>query len=78
MPEIMISYSHDDATLAARIERQLTDAGYKVWRDISSIPGSAEWDIAIQQAIEQPFSGLMRYQPLAKFTQHRKIKALIG
>ncbi len=52
MSKIMISYSRANESVARDIERDLDKAGYSVWRDTSSIPGSAEWDIAIQKAID--------------------------
>ncbi|MBZ0285646.1 MAG: toll/interleukin-1 receptor domain-containing protein [Anaerolineae bacterium] len=52
MSKIMISYSRANESVARDIERDLDKGGYSVWRDTSSIPGSAEWDIAIQKAID--------------------------
>ncbi len=52
MNHIMISYSRKDEGFAERIERDLTAEGHRIWRDTNSIPGSADWDIAIQHGID--------------------------
>lgn len=41
--EIFIAYSHQDLADAEQIEKCLSSSGLRCFRDVTAIPGSAEW-----------------------------------
>ncbi len=53
MLKIFISYAREDARdLAQRLTQDLRALGYNVWLDVSAIPGGADWERDIENAIE--------------------------
>ena len=49
--DIFIAYSHEDLADAEKIEKHLSSSGLQCFRDVITIPGSAEWIVEIARAI---------------------------
>lgn len=49
---VFISYAHPDEEIAKIIESYLVDAGLKVFRDVTNIQPGDNWDLAIEQALD--------------------------
>lgn len=53
MANVFISYAHADAQFVHdQLLPALQQLGYEVWLDLDSIPGSAQWQSAITQGIQ--------------------------
>jgi hypothetical protein len=52
MASVFLSYAHEDASLAKRVEATLNAGGFDVWRDLSSTRAGAEIVAAVARAIE--------------------------
>jgi WD40 repeat protein len=51
---IFISYAHrDSATLALRLQKDLTAAGFEVWLDSRALHGGDTWTLEIEQGIDR-------------------------
>ena len=48
---IFISYSREDGPFVQKLARNLRDAGYQVWQDVSGVHGGQEWVEEIDQAL---------------------------
>jgi hypothetical protein len=49
---VFISYARPDQAIAAEVERFLTAAGVRVFRDTSDINAGDNWDLRIEQALQ--------------------------
>lgn len=67
--QLFISYACEDSVFAEWLELKLTSAGYKVWRDRSSLYGGDRWTDDIETALERSsfrVLGLLSKHSLAK------------
>src|SRR5689334_18165330 len=69
MDHIFISHSHDDSDFAEILHDKLTQARFKVWRDIA-IPGGADWRTEIDQAIKEAFALILVMTSEAKASEY--------
>ncbi len=53
MPQIFISYSHDDRYLAERLAQDLIRDCYEAWIDVDGLIGGDVWQKAIESAIQR-------------------------
>lgn len=51
-PYLFISHSSKDTKYTEYLAGRLTDAGYRCWVDVDSIPAGSTWPREIQQAVE--------------------------
>ena len=51
MPDIFISYAHEDQTIARRIYRDLKSEGHNAWIDCEDLLGGSNWKIEIQKVL---------------------------
>ncbi len=52
MPQVFISYSHDDRYIAESIATDLIRDGYRAWIDVDGLIGGDVWERAIEKAID--------------------------
>lgn len=52
MSQIFISYSRKDIEFVDRLANDLTNAGFKVWYDLSGLEAGSQWGNEIQKAID--------------------------
>ena len=50
--QVFISYSRKDSEFALKLSNDLKNQGVNTWLDQTDIPGGAEWDNAIEEALE--------------------------
>src|SRR6266511_186788 len=50
--DVFIAYSRKDSAAAETVELRLLQSGLTCYRDVTNIPGSAEWMAEITKAIE--------------------------
>ncbi|MFN0084533.1 MAG: TIR domain-containing protein, partial [Blastocatellia bacterium] len=60
---VFLSYARDDQTIAERVEAVLTAAGIHVFRDKSDIHPGDNWDLKIEQALEECQSMVLLLSP---------------
>jgi hypothetical protein len=51
MSHIFISYSRQDSAIVLKVARQIEAQGYRVWVDVTSIPGGEDWAREIQKGL---------------------------
>ncbi len=61
--KVFVSYSRADEKLAAEVCSRLELDGHELWRDVSSIPGGADWSAAIEQGIRAADTFLILMSP---------------
>jgi hypothetical protein len=53
MPLVFVSYSHRDQTFAKQLVADLHKANVSIWFDLESILGGQQWDVAIENGLDQ-------------------------
>ena len=61
--QIFLSYSHNDTLLMQQVRDSLHTRGLKVWTDEDLEPGTPNWMIAIQHAIEESVAMIVIMTP---------------
>jgi hypothetical protein len=51
MPSAFLSYSRDDGSFAAELEKRLQSAGWSVWRDVHSLRAGDRWPRKLGEAV---------------------------
>ncbi|MEZ4659112.1 MAG: toll/interleukin-1 receptor domain-containing protein [Caldilineaceae bacterium] len=64
--DIFLSYSRRDAAIMQRLHADLRSEGFAVWIDEGLEPGTAHWQTAIEEAIEQARCMVVILTPNAK------------
>src|SRR5215471_1521942 len=72
-PYVFLSYSRSEGVVAKRLEQDLREHGFQVWRDVSSIdPGSPDWEEAVREGISHAYAVVLIASP--SVIQSRYIK----
>ncbi len=70
MSHIYIAYHRDDSDFAARVMRQIEDAGFRVWMDHERVRAEhIRWRESIDQAIRDAFALLVIISPAARASE---------
>ncbi len=68
--DVFIGYSREDAAAADSIQAYLTQAGLQCYRDVTNIPGSAQWVEEITSAIRDAHAFVALVSPSSASSRH--------
>lgn len=69
MPQIFISYQHDDVDFAENLKHRVEQAGFTTWMD-DRLHAGEEWRESIDQAIKESLALIVVMTPAAKASEY--------
>lgn len=70
--QIFMSYSRVDKAFAQRLTNDLKTAGYEVWLDVQNIPHGSNWDLEVQNGLQESDVILVLLSPAASASDNVK------